>query len=126
MILSEGPLPQILIRATFRQRVAWFPDAWVTLELSFGLGIQDRAFVAVVPQSSGDVSFDSLTTLLGGVWLKIHLLVTHANDRARAAGFDLIAGLIQYINVGVRPKRRQVAEIGRCHSPRRPALHWVR
>lgn len=101
--MSEGPLPRILIRTTFRQRVAWFPDAWVTLELSFGLGVQDGAFVAVVPQSSGDVGFDFLTTLLGGAPLGVHLLRTRANDKARAAGFDLIAGLIHYINAGVAP-----------------------
>ena len=103
VILSEGPLPRILIRATFRQRVAWFPDAWVTWELSFGLGIQDGAFVAVAAQSSGSVSFDLLTTLLGAAPLGVYLLRTHANDRASAAGLDMIAGLIEYINAGAVP-----------------------
>lgn len=97
--LSDDPLPRILVRLIFRQRVPYIPDPWVTLELAFGLGIQNGAFVAVVPSSQGSVDFDTLTSFFGGILLKLALALNNADERATQAGYDLIAGLIQYINI---------------------------
>jgi hypothetical protein len=97
--LSDEPLPRIQLRAVFRQRLAYFPDPWVTLEVSFGLTIQNGVFVAVAPSSSGTVEFDKLTWFLGGILLGLALAFSKANERATKAGTELIAGLLQYINV---------------------------
>jgi len=97
--LSDDPLPRILVRLIFRQRVPYIPDPWVTLELAFGLGIQNGAFVAVAPSSQGSVDFDTLTSFFGGILLKLALALNNADERATQAGNDLIVGLIQYINI---------------------------
>ncbi len=97
--LSDEPLPRIFVRAVFRQRLANFPDPWVTLELSFGLAIQNGLFIAVAPSSKGTVEFDKVTWFLGGILLGLALAVSNANERATKAGTELIAGLLQYINV---------------------------
>ena len=96
--LSDEPLPRILIRAFFRRRIAWVPDPYVTLELAFGLGIQNGKFVAVAPSSNGTVEFDRLAWFLAAVPLEIALTLNHAHEKATQGGYDLIAGLIQYIN----------------------------
>jgi hypothetical protein len=97
--LTDEPLPRVYVRAVFRQRLANFPDPWVTLELSFGLAIQNGVFVAVAPSSKGTVEFDKVTWFLGGILLGLALAVSNANERATKAGTELIDGLIQYINV---------------------------
>jgi hypothetical protein len=97
--LSDEPLPRILVRAVFRQRVPYIPDAWVGLELAFGLGIQNGKFVAVGPSSNGSVEFDPLTSFFGGIILGLALALNDAYAKATQAGYDLIAGLIQYINI---------------------------
>ena len=77
----------------------YIADAWVTLKLAFGLGIQNGAFVAVAPSSNGTVEFDTLTSFFGGILLGLALALNNANERATQAGDDLVEALIRYINI---------------------------
>lgn len=126
VILTDEPLPRIFVRAVFRRRVPYIPDAWVTLELEFGLGIQNGAFVAVAPWSDGTVEFDYVTQAFGGPILVLALAVTDAQVKATQAGYDLIAGLIQYINYEATPsvgKSPRYAVV--THRDGRPFIGFV-
>ena len=95
--LSHDTPGRILIHAVVRQRIAWFSDPYVTFNLSFGLKIENGAFVAVAPESHASVKFDRLTWFLGGFLLGLALAINSANEKAKRAGFTIIDGLISIL-----------------------------
>jgi hypothetical protein len=95
--LSNDALPRIQIHMYFGVVIPhWYvPNAGVTVDLAFGLGVQNGAFIAVAPTSEASVD-EGLFGWLLGPYLMIALAM--AGDSARAAGFKAIQHLVGYIN----------------------------
>jgi hypothetical protein len=75
----------------------WYvPNAGVTLDLAFGLGVQNGAFIGVAPTSEATVDEGLLGWFLG---FYLMFAPAMAGDSAKAAGFKVIQALVGYINL---------------------------
>jgi hypothetical protein len=96
---------RIVCRLNLGAPVDYFPDPTIRVTCSFAVGVNDGRIVSSAEQVSADVSVPKYVWLLPGSFPALPIALDMAGDKAKAGGFQVIAGMVQLLEFWWSPAK---------------------